>query len=218
MEDVSKNEGRTVLFVSHNMGAIRQLCSDIILLDAGKISCFEKSDIAIKRYLDNPLQIKSSFDLVSDPKSRRGNGKARFTEIIINGGAAELDPQKDIEIKFTVEVYENIPNLFFSMILFKPDSKEFISNTGLKIISDKSLEKGRIFKLAYSIKANVLRTGLFPIYFWLGSFDDFGNTPFDVVDSVYNLNIKSYANPQVLGYDSNNPIGYFNIDIKLENV
>lgn len=37
MNDVTKNEGRTVLFVSHNMGAIEQLCDKVILLKSGKI-------------------------------------------------------------------------------------------------------------------------------------------------------------------------------------
>ena len=38
MQDVSKGEGRTVLFVSHNMGSMQQLCTKGILLDNGCIS------------------------------------------------------------------------------------------------------------------------------------------------------------------------------------
>ncbi len=37
MEDVSKNQGRTVLFVSHNMGTIRRLCNQGILLKGGQV-------------------------------------------------------------------------------------------------------------------------------------------------------------------------------------
>lgn len=37
MGEVSKGEGRTVLFVSHNMGSVKQLCNNGILLDKGKI-------------------------------------------------------------------------------------------------------------------------------------------------------------------------------------
>jgi len=37
MEDVSRNEGRTVLFVSHNMGAIKSLCTSAIILQNGRI-------------------------------------------------------------------------------------------------------------------------------------------------------------------------------------
>src|SRR5680860_1261222 len=37
MENITKSEGRTILFVSHNMEAIRQLCSKIVLLNKGKM-------------------------------------------------------------------------------------------------------------------------------------------------------------------------------------
>ena len=37
MDEVSKKEGRTILFVSHNMNAIEQLCSRVVLLDKGKV-------------------------------------------------------------------------------------------------------------------------------------------------------------------------------------
>jgi lipopolysaccharide transport system ATP-binding protein len=51
MEDVSKNEGRTVIFVSHNLDAIAQLCNTCALLEHGKL--VEKQDnvkAVIKRY------------------------------------------------------------------------------------------------------------------------------------------------------------------------
>lgn len=38
MEDVSRRDGRTVLFVSHNMGAVTSLCSDVIWLERSKLS------------------------------------------------------------------------------------------------------------------------------------------------------------------------------------
>ena len=43
MEDVSKNEGRTVLFVSHDLTSVEKLCDKGILLSAGMI---EKTDTA----------------------------------------------------------------------------------------------------------------------------------------------------------------------------
>jgi len=52
MEDVSKNEGRTVLFVSHNMGAISQLCNKGIVLEKGAISINNTIENAIKKYLN----------------------------------------------------------------------------------------------------------------------------------------------------------------------
>lgn len=52
MEDVSKG-GRTVLFVSHNMAFMRQLCSKLIYLEKGALVGFDKSDAMITKYLDS---------------------------------------------------------------------------------------------------------------------------------------------------------------------
>jgi len=51
MEDVTKS-GRTILFVSHNMGAVKNLCSRGILLQSGKIEFAGDVDQAVNRYLN----------------------------------------------------------------------------------------------------------------------------------------------------------------------
>jgi len=51
MEDVSRNEGRTVLFVSHNMGVIAQLCTKAILLKKGQVHLNGLVEDVIQNYL-----------------------------------------------------------------------------------------------------------------------------------------------------------------------
>jgi lipopolysaccharide transport system ATP-binding protein len=51
MEDVSVKKGRTVLFVSHNMGAIKSLCSEGMLLDEGHLIINNSAEIVINKYL-----------------------------------------------------------------------------------------------------------------------------------------------------------------------
>ena len=53
MEDVSKNQGRTVLLVSHNMGAISSICSSGLLIDKGELSYMGKTKNALSIYLKN---------------------------------------------------------------------------------------------------------------------------------------------------------------------
>ncbi|WP_315819837.1 ABC transporter ATP-binding protein [Paraflavitalea speifideaquila] len=53
MEDVSKNQGRTVLFVSHNMGVIANLCNKGYLLQNGNLVFTGKASEAINLYLDS---------------------------------------------------------------------------------------------------------------------------------------------------------------------
>lgn len=51
MQDVSKGEGRTVLFVSHNMASIRQLCNSGILLENGQVVYRGTANDTINQYL-----------------------------------------------------------------------------------------------------------------------------------------------------------------------
>jgi lipopolysaccharide transport system ATP-binding protein len=50
MENVSRSEGRTVLFVSHNMRAIQTLCQTGIVLEAGRIKCRSNAQEALRIY------------------------------------------------------------------------------------------------------------------------------------------------------------------------
>ncbi len=55
MQDVSKGEGRTVLFVSHNMASMRQLCTKGVLLENGGISYMGDIDDTIDHYLNSNI-------------------------------------------------------------------------------------------------------------------------------------------------------------------
>ncbi len=80
MQDVSAGEGRTVLFVSHNMGAVRNLCGSGLLLENGFLSYSGTSDQVVDKYLN------SNFNLTSikldERKDRKGTGRVIFNEII----------------------------------------------------------------------------------------------------------------------------------------
>ena len=68
MGEVSKGEGRTVLFVSHNMGSIQKLCNKAILLDRGLISFSGLVNSAIEKYIYNNANITSIYKIPS-PKN-----------------------------------------------------------------------------------------------------------------------------------------------------
>lgn len=60
MGDVSKGEGRTVLFVSHNMAAVKNLCNKGILLENGRIKSNEDVESAINSYLSISTETSKS--------------------------------------------------------------------------------------------------------------------------------------------------------------
>jgi lipopolysaccharide transport system ATP-binding protein len=65
MQDVSRGEGRTVLFVSHNMAAIRSLCNKAILMKNGKIELEGSTELVAARYLKGE-NAKEGFFEISD--------------------------------------------------------------------------------------------------------------------------------------------------------
>ena len=70
MQDVSRGEGRTVLFVSHNMASIRSLCKSGVLLDKGRVLYRGGVNEAVDLY----LQGQQIGELVN----RQGSGDVRF--------------------------------------------------------------------------------------------------------------------------------------------
>ncbi len=61
IDQVSKTDGRTVLFVSHNMGAINALCNNAILLDKGKIAAMGKTSLITGMYFGGGLADDGEF-------------------------------------------------------------------------------------------------------------------------------------------------------------
>lgn len=55
MEQVSKGDGRTILFVSHNMAAVKSLCNKSLILKDGKDEDFGDTDLIVKNYLSNNI-------------------------------------------------------------------------------------------------------------------------------------------------------------------
>ncbi|MDO6760236.1 ABC transporter ATP-binding protein [Tamlana sp. 2_MG-2023] len=78
MKEVSKGGGRTVLFVSHNMASIQQLCSRCVILENGTKIFEGDVNKAITRYLQNS-KLDAQLKLV-DRKDRTGTGNLKFSD------------------------------------------------------------------------------------------------------------------------------------------
>lgn len=87
MREASRAEGRTVLFVSHNMGAIQSLCSRGIVLNRGTVAFEGDARNAVSRYLQ--LGQSGSASNVLDSHARTGSGDARVLSIRLEDGHSE---------------------------------------------------------------------------------------------------------------------------------
>lgn len=100
MQDVSKGEGRTVLFVSHNMASIKKLCNHGILLDKGLISYKGAIKDVVDRYLNETHEIQFVDSLQLKPLTTR----LQISSFSVNKGNARIvhvSPSKN-SVEFVV--------------------------------------------------------------------------------------------------------------------
>ena len=72
-------KGRTIIFVSHNMAAVEALCTRIVLLDKGRLSCDGEPEDVIRQYIN--LQTHNIVVPTGDRTDRQGNGALRFLKL-----------------------------------------------------------------------------------------------------------------------------------------
>jgi lipopolysaccharide transport system ATP-binding protein len=81
MGEVAK-EGRTILFVSHNMAAVEALCTSACLLTDGQLAPPRATNEVIDTYLRGIRRIAAK-DLI-DRRDRSGSGRLLFTSVVLN--------------------------------------------------------------------------------------------------------------------------------------
>ena len=111
MQDVSKGEGRTVLFVSHNMAAVRNLCINGIVLKDGKIEYTGTANDCIDHYLKS-MTTHNAVN-INDRTDREGNGVYRVTAFRVDGlsGANTLNDDIPLALEIDLSSSEKLTNL-----------------------------------------------------------------------------------------------------------
>jgi len=102
MGDVSK-EGRTVLFVSHNMTAIKSLCQRGFLLSNGRMVLSGDAEDVVRSYLDSGAEALSE-KVWPDPQTAPGDETARIHAVRILDSDGHLTSQTDISSSISIEI------------------------------------------------------------------------------------------------------------------
>jgi lipopolysaccharide transport system ATP-binding protein len=112
------HEGRTVLFVSHNMVAVQQLCQRGIVMESGSVSCDTDVDTAITYYMQSSHVMSSGIDL-ADRKDRRGDQRIKFYKVALYNNNGEEIPQvlsgQDLNIRFFYT--SHVPGIKVSVVI-----------------------------------------------------------------------------------------------------
>ena len=159
MQDVSKGGGRTVLFVSHNMGSVRRLCKKGILLENGSVKFEGNINDTIENYLSDQI-IQSSFDGI-DGDEKILYLKQAIVKPLMGDTFYNSLP---IEIKFQIKVVKNISSLVVGFNLYSSYQYPLARADYNDIDGKTSLEPGE-YDLTFIIPPYSLSNGDYRLLF-----------------------------------------------------
>ena len=143
MSEVTKKSGRTILFVSHNMGAIQNLCSKCMLLENGRIKMFDETNKVVTQYLKDNKQ-EASIDLI-DRKERKGSGDVIITQIsfldaetkkLINSVMSGQDITIKVDYETKNQSITKLSKCVFNLV-FKNNYGIFVTGVNSKLADQK---------------------------------------------------------------------------------
>jgi lipopolysaccharide transport system ATP-binding protein len=131
-------EGRTVLFVSHNMAAVKSLCQRAVLLDGGRVLRDGPVDEVVDAYLGNAMPMTED-GLIRDDAPRAGSGGARFRRVVVTAADGRRGPEiylaEPLRLTLELDVATPIPDAVVEVGLSTLD--------GTRVASMFSVDEGR---------------------------------------------------------------------------
>jgi lipopolysaccharide transport system ATP-binding protein len=171
-------EGRTVLFVSHNMQAVTQLCDEALLLNQGQCLSRGAVDDVVKVYVEQNRDAAMDCGELQYERPTKSNG-AWIRQVNIandSGSRLHFDIMEDILLSFDVVVEEEFEDLQMILFISSPEGVVYASSRepdGHNISCERENRKLNIrtspgeFNLRTVIKAPMLNTGFYEFHFAL---------------------------------------------------
>jgi lipopolysaccharide transport system ATP-binding protein len=193
MQDVSRSEGRTVLFVSHNMDAIARLCTKCFYFVRGQLEMTGSPQEAIKAYSEYSKQGSAEVDLAPLPRAFESMPEARLLRLrsLQNGNAAwcfEYGQPLEFSVEFSVAAPLETPEIAY----------QIISLTGVQIASSNTnsfqpYRIGRLLPGRYTLKIKLPDFFLNPGNYTLGFSICMGERNVDNVPAAAQIEILPNA-------------------------
>lgn len=197
MSDVAKNEGRTVLYVSHNMNTIRQLCDRCIVLSKGEVVYEGDVESAIALYLGINNQEELITDCSTITRENVGDHKIHIEETkILDKDKPILVDNDNLKIEVSFSSKEDFKNLAFRLIVFSSDHIPVGMAASDSIIKAKKGNNKVVLKLKLPNLAEGIYFGRIVFY----EVDEYGgDLVHDVVDRgiTFRKEIHSFDNDTV---------------------
>lgn len=218
MNDVAKG-GRTILFVSHNMQAIRSLCPRSVLLDAGKLVVDDSTERTLSLY--NQRIREKSIDAETDLNNqlnRRGSGAIRFTDARLED--TDGNPRFDfamgqtVRFRFSYRVFEEMRGLAVQIGLRSGLTSEIVTTVRHVLTTDK-LMSGKTGTCLVELPDIFIRPGEYPLYLYISE-SSRESKKFDVLDDlIAPLVVTAGQENDQSEFDPLRPVGYFSLPSRL---
>jgi lipopolysaccharide transport system ATP-binding protein len=159
MGDIAQ-EGRTVLFVSHNMGSVNQLCSRAIMFDKGKLTEDGECHYVIERYLNTCSSVSAMIESPeSDSLARSGTGAGRIIKVELEGKNGSKTDTIGIGEPLNIRIHVKLILELASLVA----GVEIKSQNGIPVLNLRSDYQGEYFG-PFEQNSNVLFTLKIPSF------------------------------------------------------
>jgi lipopolysaccharide transport system ATP-binding protein len=171
MKDVA-GEGRTVLFVSHNMAAVRNLCDKAILMNKGSILKQGSVDMVMDEYLNSKESGRLTGNYIAINSGNEADVKLIEAQLYDskNNPQDQFEIIEDITIKFKIKCNRKVPNLYAYIAVKNSQDELFIESDTIDFLPNilDDMKEG-INSYSIKINANVLAVGEYVLYLSLAS-------------------------------------------------
>jgi lipopolysaccharide transport system ATP-binding protein len=188
MEQISSGEGRTVLFVSHNLEAIQRLCGRCLFLDGGRLIREGPTKEVISDYLGSGSSAAGPDRWIDISGIRRTHaGGACFTAIRFSSNshrAANL-PFSDGPLEFELLIHSSAPTSVQSMAIgLRDELGRRLINIDTGIYGETHLLQPGTTKVRLQIEALHLKPGIYSVALWLARYAGGNVSGSDILDYV----------------------------------
>lgn len=137
MQDVSQGDGRTVLFVSHNMAAVKSLCKTGVLLENGVCKYQSTIDNVIEEYFKLSTEIVES-NTIEHRIDRSGDLKLKLIDFkTYNSSGVEInDVFSGDFLRFRLFIKKNSPDINYEKMFVGIELKDIYENVIAAFYSD----------------------------------------------------------------------------------
>lgn len=159
MQDISSGDGRTVLFVSHNMDSVQSLCNRGIVLDNGHIVFNGNEREAIQHYLKGQRRYISDYNELQDAE----NDFAKVHSVSLNRGSDIVRIEDDITVEIEFTLLQNTNQRVDISFAILNDSDQVIAIVGSSFLDSCPVKNtvGLKQKIQFVLKRPHLNSGIY---------------------------------------------------------